>query len=84
MKHNIEILPLAGHYVVVAQNKETGKTEQVFNLNESGAEMLTLFKEGHDAAAVARIMADRYGVDLSVMSCDVEAFASNLKQKGLQ
>ena len=83
MKHNIDILPLADHYVVVAKNKETGKTEQVFNLNESGVDMLRLFQEGHDVTAVTRMIAEEYDVDASAVSSDVSAFADSLIVKGL-
>lgn len=83
MKHSITILPLADHYVVVAKDKSTGETKQVFNLNESGAEMLSLFNEGHDAESVAGILADRYGIDTAIVMNDVNVFAGNLTNWGL-
>lgn len=83
MKHNINILPLADHYVVVAKDKTTGETKEVFNINESGAEMLSLFKEGYDAESVADILAGRYGIDVTIVINDVRAFAENLTLRGL-
>ena len=83
MKYNINILPLADHYVVVAKDKSTGETKQVFNINESGAEMLSLLNEGHETGEVARILADKYDVDIDIVSNDVNAFVSSLATKGI-
>lgn len=83
MKYNINILPLADHYVVVAKDKTTGETKQVFNLNESGAEMLSLLNEGQDAGTVARTLADKYDADIDIVSSDVNAFVDSLAAKGM-
>lgn len=80
MKHDIQILPLADHYVVVAKERETHLTKNVFTLNASAAEMLTLFIEGHDAEAVARIIAERYGADLATVTNDVKSFEKSISQ----
>lgn len=83
MKYNINILPLADHYVVVAKDKSTGETKQVFNINESGAEMLSLLCADHETGEVARILADKYDVDIDIVSSDVNAFVSSLATKGI-
>lgn len=77
MKYNIKILPLADHYVAVTKDKRTGETKGVFNLNESGAEMLSLFIEGYDEESVADILAKRYGIDVAIVKNDVKTFADS-------
>jgi radical SAM protein with 4Fe4S-binding SPASM domain len=80
---NIDILPLADHYVVVTRNKESGKFKESFTLNETGADMLKLFLEGKGFTAVAQAIAEMYGAPLEEVKDDVTAFAETLREKGL-
>ena len=80
---NIDILPLADYYVVVARNKESGKIKESFTLNETGADMLKLFMEGKDITAVAQAISEMYDARIEVVTDDVTAFAETLREKGL-
>ena len=83
MKHKIEIAPLLDYYVIAAKDKETGEFVETFTLNESGTDMLRLFCQGKDVAAVAQEIAEMYEVPLGLVSKDVSAFAEKLQKKGL-
>lgn len=79
----IDILPLADYYVVVTRNKESGKINESFTLNETGADMLKLFMEGKDITAVAQSIAEMYDAPIEMVTNDVTAFAETLMAKGL-
>lgn len=79
----IDILPLADYYVVVTRNKESGKINESFTLNETGADMLKLFMEGKDITAVAQAIAEMYDAPIEMVANDVTAFAETLMAKGL-
>ena len=83
MKHNIEIAPLLDYYVIAIKDKETGKLVETITLNESGTDMLRLFCQDKDVAAVAQEIAEMYGAPLELVAKDVSAFADNLQEKGL-
>ena len=83
MNYKIEILPLADYFVVAVKDKETAELKEAFTLNESGADMLKLFCQNKDIAAVANKMSDIYGMPLDIITKDVEKFAERLKKKGL-
>lgn len=79
----IDVLPLADYYVVVTRNKESGKINESFTLNETGADMLKLFMEGKDITAVAQSIAEMYDAPIEMVTNDVTAFAKTLMAKGL-
>ena len=79
----IDVLPLADYYVVVTRNKESGKINESFTLNETGADMLKLFMEGKDITAVAQSIAEMYDAPIEMVTNDVTAFAETLMAKGL-
>lgn len=83
MKYKIEISPLADYYVVVIRDKDTLELKETFTLNESGADMIKLFCQGKDIAAVAQIIAAMYEVSIDSVKKDVEKFAEKLRKKGL-
>ena len=83
MKYKIEIAPLLDYYVIAVKDKETGELVETFTLNESGTDMLRLFCQDKDAAAVAKEIAEMYEAPLELVTKDVFAFAEKLKNKGL-
>ena len=83
MKYKVEIAPLVDYYVIATKDKETGTLVEIFTLNESGTDMLKLFCQERDISAVAKKIAEIYGVPIEQVIKDVTSFANNLKQKGL-
>ena len=83
MKYKIEIAPLADYYVVAVKDWGTGELKESFTLNESGTDMLRLFCQDKDVAAVAQEIAEMYEAPLELVTKDVSAFADKLQQKGL-
>ncbi len=83
MKHKIEIAPLLDYYVIAATDKETGELVETFTLNETATDMLRLFCQDKDVAAVAQEIAEMYEAPLELVTKDVSAFADKLQQKGL-
>lgn len=83
MKNKIEIVPLLDYYVIAVKDKETGELVETFTLNESGTDMLRLFCQNKDAAAVAKEIAEMYEAPLELVTKDVKSFAEKLQKKGL-
>lgn len=83
MKYKIEMAPLADYYVVAVKDKSTGELNESFTLNESAADMLSLFCKYDDVSQVAKEMAIIYDVPIELITKDVEHFANKLIQKGL-
>ena len=83
MKHKIRIAPLLDYYVIAVKDKETGELVETFTLNETATDMLRLFCQDKDVAAVAQAVAEMYGAPLDLVTKDVSAFADELQQKGL-
>ena len=83
MKHKIEIVPLLDYYVIAVKDKDTGDIVETFTLNESGTDMLRLFCQDKDVAAVAKEIAKIYEAPLELVTKDVLAFAEKLQKKGM-
>ena len=83
MKYNIEIQPLADHYVVAAKDRTTGSTVQVFTLNQSGVEMLNLLAEGKSIESISQILSEKYGATIDLVASDVQIFVHSIEEKGL-
>ena len=83
MKHKIEIAPLLDYYVIAVTDKDTGELVETFTLNETATDMLRLFCQDKDVAAVAQAVAEMYEAPLKLVTRDVSAFADELHQKGL-
>ena len=83
MKHKIRIAPLLDYYVIAVKDKETGELVETFTLNDTATDMLRLFCQDKDVAAVAQAVAEMYGAPLDLVTKDVSAFADELHQKGL-
>ena len=83
MKYNIEIQPLADHYVVAAKDHTTGNTVQVFTLNQSGVEMLNLLAEGKSIESISQILSEKYGATIDLVASDVQIFVHSIEEKGL-
>ena len=83
MKYKIEIAPLLDYYVIAVKDKETDELIDTFTLNESGTDMLKLFCQYNDVAAVAQEIAEMYEAPLELVTKDVSAFAEKLHKKGL-
>lgn len=83
MKHKIRIAPLLDYYVIAVKDKETGELVETFTLNETATDMLRLFCQDKDVAAVAQAIAEMYDAPLDLVTKDVSAFADELQQKGL-
>ena len=71
------------YYVIAVKDKNTGELVETFTLNESGTDMLRLFCQDKDAAAVAQEIAEMYEAPLELVTKDVLAFAEKLQKKGL-
>ena len=83
MNYIIEILPLADYFVVAVKDKETAELKDTFTLNESAADVLSLFCQNKDAATVASEMSNIYDIPLNIITKHVEEFSKSLIKKGL-
>ena len=81
MKYKIDIAPLADYFVVAVREKETEELKETFTLNESGADMLRLLRNGMDTETVAIKIAELYEIPVSQIRKDVIAFADKMAQK---
>lgn len=79
MKYQIEMQPLAGRFVVALKDPETGDLIKVFVVNASAAEMLQLYRDGHDVESIARIISEKYGVPSGHVRADAEALLKKLE-----
>ena len=77
MKYQIEILPLAGHFVVALKNP-AGEPVKVFTVNASAAEILRLYRDGLDIEAIAHTLSDKYGVPIDRVRIDAELLLHKL------
>ena len=78
MKYRIEIAPLAGRYVVALKDPDTGDLVKAFAVNASAAEMLSLYRDGADAATIAQTLSDKYGVPIDRVRADAETLLAKL------
>ena len=78
MKYRIEILPLAGRYVVALKNPDTGDLVKTLSVNASAAEMLRLYGEGMDIPTIAQTISKKYGVPVERVQADAETLISQL------
>lgn len=79
MKYRIEMQPLAGRYVVVLKDPETGNRVKLFTVNDSAAEMLRLCSEGLDIEAIAKILSEKYDISIDRIRADAEAVFRQLE-----
>ncbi|MBR4228774.1 MAG: PqqD family protein [Bacteroidales bacterium] len=79
MKYRIEMQPLAGRYVVALKDPETGDLVKTFAVNASAAEMIRLYQDGLDVAAIADTLSQKYGVPADRIHADAEALLGRLK-----
>ena len=78
MKYRIEILPLAGRYVVALKNLDSGDLVKTLSVNASAAEMIRLYSEGMDIPTIAQTLYEKYGVPVERIRSDAEALFSQL------
>ena len=78
MKYRIEILPLAGRYVVALKDPDTGDLVKTLSVNASAAEMIRLYSEGMDISNITQTLSDKYGVPVERIRTDVVALFSQL------
>jgi hypothetical protein len=83
MKHKIEIAPLADYYIIAVKDKETDKLVDTFTLNESATDILKLFCQGKDTAAVTQVIAEMYDAPHEKVLKDVASIAKRLNSKGV-
>lgn len=78
MKYRIEILPLAGRYVVALKDPDSGDLVKTLSVNASAAEMIRLYSEGMDILTIAQTLSEKYGVSMERIRSDAEALFSQL------
>lgn len=78
MKYRIEILPLAGRYVVALKDPDTGDLVKTLSVNASAAEMIRLYSEGMDISNITQTLSEKYGVPVERIRTDVVALFSQL------
>lgn len=78
MTYRIEILPLAGRYVVALKDLDTGDIVKILSVNPSAAEMLRLYRDGMDIPAIAQTLSKKYGAPAERIRADVEALLTKL------
>lgn len=71
--YRIEILPLAGSYVVALKDPDTGDLLKTLSVNASAAEILRFYNAGMDIPTIARALSEKYGVPDERILVDVEA-----------
>ena len=70
--------PLAGYYVVVLKDPETGDLVKVFSVNASAAEMIRLYRDGLDIGAITHVISDKYGVPSDLVRADAETLLKKI------
>lgn len=78
MKFRIEILPLAGRFVVALKDPDSGDLVKTLSVNESAAEMIRLYSEGLDLLAIAQTLSEKYGLPVERIRTDAVALFSQL------
>lgn len=78
MKYRIEILPLAGRYIVALKNPDTGDLMKTLTVNATAAEIIRLYDEGMDIPTIARTLSEKYGVPVDRIHIDAESVIAKL------
>ena len=78
MKFRIEILPLAGRFVVALKDPDSGDLVKTLSVNASAAEMIRLYSEGMDIFNIAQTLSEKYGVPMERIRTDAVALFSQL------
>ena len=78
MKFRIEILPLAGRFVVALKDPDSGDLVKTLSVNASAAEMIRLYSEGMDIPTIAQTLSEKYGVPVERIQADAETLFSQL------
>jgi hypothetical protein len=79
MPYKIETAPLAGHYIAVIKDPESGKTLHHFTLNATAHEMLILLRDGNTVEQTALHLAEEYGIPYERTLKDVQGFYMKIK-----
>lgn len=72
-----------GIYVIMGIGRGAYRPNQVLSVNETGAYLWNLMKEGAERQDLANCLAKEYGIDLATAEKDVDAFLVKLREKAL-
>ena len=59
------------------------RTNEIYELNQTGARFWELFSAGHDRARIRQLMLQEFAVDEIVLDREIEALLASLKSEGL-
>lgn len=71
------------YYFIMGVGKDAYVPNQILSLNETGAFLWNILKEGAEPDELAAPLVEEYEVDEATARKDVEIFLSRLREKGL-
>ena len=71
------------YYFIMGVGKDAYVPNQILSLNETGAFLWNILKEGAEPDELAAHLVEEYEVDEATARKDVEIFLSRLREKGL-
>ncbi len=83
IKQGFILREVAGNYIVVAVGSAVKNFNGVINLNETGAFLWKLLKEGSDEEGLVKALLAEYDVEEELARTDVKAFVDKLNGAGL-
>ena len=72
-----------GVHVIIGIGQEAYRPNQILSVNETGAFLWNLMKEGAERRELADSLTKEYGIDAETAEKDVDAFLARLRDKEL-
>lgn len=73
----------AGGYWILDISRQGREFQPPVQMNETGAEIFRLAKEGKNKAEIAGLLSKEYEADFRTLCEDIEVFATSLAEKGI-
>ena len=83
LKEGFVLRKVADTYVVVAIGAEAKKHNVMITLNETGGLLWQKLSEGADKEDLVKTILDKYEIDESIASADVDRFIEKVTSEGL-
>lgn len=80
IKKGYNLRTVAGEKIVIPLADESRKNQGIFKLNDEGASLFNLFKNGGEISDGAKLLSESYGITLKQAEQDVSEFVELLNQ----
>ena len=81
IKEQYKVREMAGEHVIIMQGKHGSDLTKIISLNESALYLWNeLQGKEFDTEAVAKLIVERYGIDMSVATTDAERWIEKLRE----